>query len=174
MPQFPLTSFPQPPPSSGYNPDEHPPYAMQSQSYSPNPPPQQATAGSAPSQRLYNAPQLQPSMYDAPGGPSNPRFPSDPYTAKPPLMSSSGSSYPQLSNLHSLPMAAASSGTGSSSPRSESRVPIDHVIDRVTTMGFPRDQVKATVRKLTENGQAVDLNVVLDKLMNQGALFGGR
>lgn len=35
-------------------------------------------------------------------------------------------------------------------------------------MGFPRDHVRATVRKLTDNGQAVDLNVVLDKLMNDG------
>ncbi|CAA7038701.1 unnamed protein product [Microthlaspi erraticum] len=141
----------QAPPSSGYNPDEHPPYAMQS--YLPIPPPQQATAGSAPSQHLYNAPHPQPSMLDGGGG---------------------GSSYSQLSNSDPLPMAAASSGTGSSSPRSESRVPINHVIDRVTTMGFPRDQVRETVRKLTENGQAVDLNVVLDKLMNEGALFGGR
>jgi len=76
-------------------------------------------------------------------------------------------------------VSAVNSGGGSSSPRSESRAPIDDVIDRVTTMGFPRDQVRATVRKLTENGQAVDLNVVLDKLMNEGGappagFFGGR
>lgn len=136
-------------------------------------------------------------MYDGAGGRSNPSFPSGyssepyPYTGspssvKPPHMSSSGTGYPQLSNSrplpHALPMASAvnSSGGGSSSPRSESRVPIDDVIDRVTTMGFPRDQVRATVRKLTENGQAVDLNVVLDKLMNEGGgappggWFGGR
>lgn len=35
-------------------------------------------------------------------------------------------------------------------------------------MGFSREQIRATVRKLTENGQSVDLNVVLDKLMNDG------
>lgn len=40
------------------------------------------------------------------------------------------------------------------------------MIDKVATMGFSKEQVRATVRKLTENGQNVDLNVVLDKLMN--------
>lgn len=46
------------------------------------------------------------------------------------------------------------------------RPPVDDVVDKVASMGFPRDQVRATVRKLTENGQSVDLNAVLDKLMN--------
>ncbi|KFK37621.1 hypothetical protein AALP_AA3G007100 [Arabis alpina] len=177
QPQYPQ----QPPLSSGYNPEEQQQYPMQS--YSPNPPRQQQPAGSAPSQKFYNAPHPQPSMYDGAGGQRNPSFPSGyssepyPYTGspssvKPPHMSNSGTGYPHLSTSHSLPhalpMASAVSSGGSSSPRSESRVPIDDVIDRVTTMGFPRDQVRATVRKLTENGQAVDLNVVLDKLMNEG------
>ncbi|XP_010496293.2 PREDICTED: CCR4-NOT transcription complex subunit 3-like [Camelina sativa] len=174
----------QPPPSLGYKLDEQPPYHMQS--YPPNPPLQLPPAGSAPSQQFYNPPKPRPSMYDGADGRSNSGFPSgyssEPYaytgspvaSAKPPHISSSGTGYPQLPNSrplpHALPMASAvSSGGGSSSPRSESRVPIDDVIDRVTTMGFPRDQVRATVRKLTENGQAVDLNVVLDKLMNEGA-----
>lgn len=43
---------------------------------------------------------------------------------------------------------------------------MDDVVERVTSMGFPRDLVRETVRRLTENGQSVDLNVVLDKLMN--------
>lgn len=64
--------------------------------------------------------------------------------------------------------AASAVGTGSGSSGTGNRVPIDDVIDKVTTMGFPRDHVRATVRKLTENGQSVDLNVVLDKLMNEG------
>lgn len=46
------------------------------------------------------------------------------------------------------------------------RVPVDEVIDKVAGMGFGRDQVRAVVRRLTENGTSVDLNVVLDKLMN--------
>jgi len=76
-----------------------------------------------------------------------------------------------------LPMASAissgGSGGGSDSPRSGNRAPVDDVIDKVVSMGFPRDQVRGTVRTLTENGQAVDLNVVLDKLMNgdRGAMM---
>ncbi|XP_068306215.1 uncharacterized protein [Pyrus communis] len=68
---------------------------------------------------------------------------------------------------HAIPMAASvdkessSSGTGN-------RIPIDNVIDKVVAMGFRRDMVRATVRKMTENGQSVDVNVVLDKLMNNG------
>ncbi|KAG0599612.1 hypothetical protein M758_12G165500 [Ceratodon purpureus] len=46
------------------------------------------------------------------------------------------------------------------------RVPVEEVIDKVAGMGFGRDQVRAVVRRLTENGTSVDLNVVLDKLMN--------
>jgi len=56
--------------------------------------------------------------------------------------------------------------TGSSSGETGNKDPIDDVVDRVTAMGFRRDLVRATVRKLTQNGQSVDLNVVLDKVMN--------
>ncbi|XP_076944324.1 uncharacterized protein LOC143614912 [Bidens hawaiensis] len=89
-----------------------------------------------------------------------------------------GSGYPQLPTARVLPQAiptatavgggSGSGGGSSSSSGSGNRVPIDDVVDKVTNMGFPRDQVRATVRKLTENGQAVDLNVVLDKLMTDG------
>jgi len=47
-------------------------------------------------------------------------------------------------------------------------VPIDEIIEKVSSMGFSKDQVRAVVRRLTENGQSVDLNIVLDKLMNGG------
>ncbi|KAI8019773.1 hypothetical protein LOK49_LG04G03622 [Camellia lanceoleosa] len=82
-----------------------------------------------------------------------------------------GPNYPQLPTARILPHAlptASGVGGGSGSSGSGNRVPIDDVVDKVTGMGFTRDQVRATVRKLTENGQAVDLNVVLDKLMNDG------
>lgn len=86
--------------------------------------------------------------------------------------SSGGSStYPQLPTARILPHAvptASGVGSGPGSPVSGNKVPIDDVVDKVTNMGFSRDQVRATVRKLTENGQSVDLNVVLDKLMNDG------
>ncbi|KAL0431642.1 UNVERIFIED_CONTAM: hypothetical protein Sradi_0790200 [Sesamum radiatum] len=79
---------------------------------------------------------------------------------------SGGSGYPHLPTARILPQAlpTASGSAGGSG----NRVPIDDVVDKVTNMGFPRDQVRATVRKLTENGQSVDLNIVLDKLMNDG------
>jgi hypothetical protein len=57
-------------------------------------------------------------------------------------------------------------GSGSGSGGSGNRIPVDDVVDKVATMGFRRDLVRATVRKLTDNGQSVDLNTVLDKLMN--------
>ncbi|XP_022739377.1 vacuolar protein sorting-associated protein 27 isoform X2 [Durio zibethinus] len=86
-----------------------------------------------------------------------------------PLGQSAGSGYPQLPTArilqHSLPTASGVA-SGSSPSGSGNRVPIDDVVDKVNSMGFPRDLVRATVRKLTENGQSVDLNVVLDKLMN--------
>lgn len=59
--------------------------------------------------------------------------------------------------------APASSGA---TPLSTNRLSIDEVIDKVAVMGFSKDQVRAVVRRLTENGQSVDLNIVLDKLMN--------
>ncbi|KAL2528979.1 transcriptional regulator DEF1-like [Forsythia ovata] len=91
--------------------------------------------------------------------------------SSPAMGQSSGSGYPQLPTAQMLPHAppiASGIGGGSGSGGTGNRVPIDDVIDKVTTMGFSQDLVRATVRKLTENGQSVDLNVVLDKLMNDG------
>lgn len=91
--------------------------------------------------------------------------------SSPAMSHSGGSSYPQLPTARILPHAlptATGVGGSSGSSGSGNRVPIDDVVDKVTSMGFPREQVRATVRKLTDNGQSVDLNVVLDKLMNDG------
>lgn len=90
---------------------------------------------------------------------------------------SGGSGYPQLPTARILPQALPTAsgvggGSGSGSGGSGNRVPIDDVVDKVTNMGFSKEQVRATVRKLTENGQSVDLNVVLDKLMNDGVEGG--
>ncbi|CAL8997791.1 unnamed protein product [Prunus brigantina] len=87
------------------------------------------------------------------------------------LAHSGGIGYPQLPVARVLPHASPTSsrvGGSSGSAGTGNKVPIDEVIDHVTTMGFPRDHVRATIRKLTDNGQAVDVNVVLDKLMNDG------
>ncbi|GLJ39427.1 hypothetical protein SUGI_0805340 [Cryptomeria japonica] len=87
---------------------------------------------------------------------------------------SGGSGHPRLPTAkplqHSLPVASSISGSPSGSPSSSNRVPVDDVIDKVASMGFSKEQVKAVVRKLTENGQSVDLNIVLDKLMNSGEI----
>nr|GMD33022.1 vegetative cell wall protein gp1 isoform X2 [Ipomoea batatas] len=68
---------------------------------------------------------------------------------------------------HALPTASfvastepSTGGTGNTAPDDED------VVEKVTSMGFRRDLVKATVKKLADNGQSVDLNEVLDKLMN--------
>lgn len=71
----------------------------------------------------------------------------------------------RLPTAQILPQAAPISSS-SNSGSSGNRVPLDDVVEKVATMGFSREQVRATVRRLTENGQNVDLNVVLDKLMN--------
>ena len=47
-----------------------------------------------------------------------------------------------------------------------SRLPIEKVVDDVAAMGFSKEQVRGVVKKLTENGQSVDLNIILDRLMN--------
>ena len=90
-----------------------------------------------------------------------------PFSNSPPASGGGGSSnYSRLHTAKILPHAVPagpSSGGGSGN-----RVPIDDVVDKVATMGFSREQVRAAVRKLTESGQSVDLNVVLDKLMNDG------
>ncbi|KAG8084930.1 hypothetical protein GUJ93_ZPchr0010g10128 [Zizania palustris] len=74
------------------------------------------------------------------------------------------SNYGRIPTAQMLPQAAPVSPAPSAS--SGNKVPIDDVVEKVATMGFSREQVRATVRKLTENGQNVDLNMVLDKLMN--------
>uniref|UniRef100_A0A0D9WD97 UBA domain-containing protein n=1 Tax=Leersia perrieri TaxID=77586 RepID=A0A0D9WD97_9ORYZ len=72
--------------------------------------------------------------------------------------------YGRLPTAQMLPQATPVSSSPSAS--SGNRVPMDDVVDKVATMGFSREQVRAAVRQLTENGQNVDLNMVLDKLMN--------
>lgn len=87
------------------------------------------------------------------------------------MASSGGSGYPQLPTARILPQAiptASAVSGGSSSAGTGNRVSIDDVVSKVASMGFPREQVRAAVQKLTENGQSVDLNAVLDKLMNDG------
>ncbi|CAN4079208.1 unnamed protein product [Withania somnifera] len=157
--------------------------------------PPHSSGGAPPSQQLYATPANMfepPPSRPGPGysgvyGPSS--VPGEPYpyssspgqyssdsSMKPPQVSvpacqTGSSGYQQIPTARILPQAlptASAVSIGSSSPGSGNRVPIDDVVDKVTNMGFPRDHVRATVRRLTDSGQAVDLNTVLDKLMNDG------
>eukprot|EP00249_Psilotum_nudum_P022898 c28684_g2_i1 orf=329-2023(+) len=95
-----------------------------------------------------------------------------PYRVGQPVPSapSGGGGYPRLPAAqpiqHALPTASSGGGSSGGTPLSSNRVPVEEVIEKVATMGFSKDQVRAVVRHLTENGQSVDLNIVLDKLMN--------
>lgn len=119
-------------------------------------------SGFSSSSSVYNPPNGPGENFPYSGGSSS-NYGNNPGTKIP--------SYPQIPTARVLPQAiptASAVGGGASSGGSGNRVPVDDVIDRVTNMGFSREQVRGTVRKLTENGQPVDLNVVLDKLMNDG------
>lgn len=86
-------------------------------------------------------------------------------------ISSSAHGFSKFPNGKMLPRAlptAAPVDSGLSSGELGNKVPIDDVIERVVAMGFRRDLVRTTVKKFTANGQSVDLNIVLDKLMNGG------
>ncbi|KAH7528423.1 hypothetical protein FEM48_Zijuj05G0070600 [Ziziphus jujuba var. spinosa] len=90
-----------------------------------------------------------------------------PYSSVP----SGGSNFSQLPTAQILPRAlpmASDVESATSSSGTGNRIPVEDIIDNVVAMGFRRDTVRATVRKMTEKGQSVDLNVVLDKLMNNG------
>ncbi|GAA0143030.1 hypothetical protein LIER_42748 [Lithospermum erythrorhizon] len=72
-----------------------------------------------------------------------------PQRSSPPIGQAAGMGYSQLSTTQVLPQAlptASSAGSGSGSPGTGNRVPVDDVINKVTTMGFHREQVKATSR----------------------------
>ncbi|THU45168.1 hypothetical protein C4D60_Mb02t15030 [Musa balbisiana] len=196
--QQPVSPSPQLPPAMSQHPEESVPYMSPPSSYAPSirqpaPFPQPLTAPHqqfyGPMPNMYELPESKPSSglppfssgYRPPVGPSY--HDSYSYSGLPSGQSSSASkplpiassvssggtsNYPRLPTAQILPQAApTSSGSGGSSG---TRVAIDDVVEKVATMGFSRDQVRATVRKLTENGQSVDLNVVLDKLMNDGEI----
>ncbi|KAE8697453.1 galactinol--sucrose galactosyltransferase [Hibiscus syriacus] len=153
-------------------------------------PPSQPPSGPPSSQQYFGTPSQMhepPSRRPGPGfstgyipqsganepygyGGSSPQYGSSSPMKMPLLPSSTGSGYPQFPTArvllpHALPNASGVGG-GPAPSGPGNRVPIDDIVNKVTSMGFSRDLVGETVRKLTENGQAVDLNAVLDKLMN--------
>ncbi|KAK4777086.1 hypothetical protein SAY86_005774 [Trapa natans] len=89
-----------------------------------------------------------------------------------PLQSNISSGYSQLPTAQLLPEALP---TVSIRDREEpdrdgsgNRVSTDDIVDKVVAMGFRRDVVRASVKRITDGGQPADLNVVLDILANQG------
>ncbi|XP_014517122.1 arginine-glutamic acid dipeptide repeats protein [Vigna radiata var. radiata] len=184
-------------PPLGHHVEEQPPYPPQNYPPNVRQPPSQSPTGPPPPQQFYGAPSHSyepPSSRPSSGyssgygslsgsGPAEqyryggpPQYGGNPALKPPQLPTASvspsgGSGYPQLPTARILPQAlpTASAVSGSSgSAGTGGRVSVDDVVDKVANMGFPRDHVRATVRKLTENGQSVDLNAVLDKLMNDG------
>ncbi|KAJ7970798.1 pollen-specific leucine-rich repeat extensin-like protein 2 [Quillaja saponaria] len=187
QPSHPPVSLPQLQPSlshhleeTSYGPSQNYPHSLrQLPSQPPSGPPTSQQFYGAPS-HAYEPPSSRPG-YVAPSGPPEPYHYGgspqyggtsplkQPQLSSPAMATSGGSGYPQLPTArvlpHAVPTTSGVSG-GSGSAGTGDRVPVDDVVDKVTSMGFPRDHVRATVRRLTENGQAVDLNIVLDKLMN--------
>ncbi|URE09076.1 hypothetical protein MUK42_03984 [Musa troglodytarum] len=166
-----------PPPPQSYPPSIYQPATFPQP---PSGPPQQFFV---PNSSMYGPPAGKPNSGPPPssgyGPPTGPSYSDPAYGGLPsgqssspmkhftPSVPSGGSSnYPRLPTARILPQPPQTA-SGSGSP-SGTRLPIDDVVEKVATMGFSRDQVRATVRKLTENGQSVDLNVVLDRLMNDG------
>ncbi|KAB1223433.1 hypothetical protein CJ030_MR2G012430 [Morella rubra] len=184
----PITQLPQPPhgvppPLCFVNPQAHCPSTQQPPSSAP--PTQQVYFGSGQHMHLDQPPSSPYSR--SPSGHST--FYEHSHSGSPPRYSSSALKPSQLSNSpsvlgggssnarlpvaqvlpYALPMAASVGDAGSGSGGTGDRIPTDDVVDNVVAMGFRRDVVRATVRKLTETGQSVDLNMVLDVLMNNGA-----
>ncbi|GJM94736.1 hypothetical protein PR202_ga11409 [Eleusine coracana subsp. coracana] len=184
------------PQSVPQHPEEPSPYGPPTQSYPPNvrPPPPYMPPPSGPvppfygpNPGMYEPPAVRPNSgppppynagykpqsgagftepYGYSGSPShrsNAGMKPSPFTPAGPSSGGSGN-YGRLPTAQVLPQTAPISSGPSAS--SGNKVPVDEVVEKVATMGFSREQVRATVRKLTENGQNVDLNVVLDKLMN--------
>lgn len=122
------------------------------------------------------APEMKPlsPILHQPPSQLSPHIPTSREYLLPPLyssVSSRGSSFSEHPTVRMLPRAlptAAPVDNGASSGESGNKVRIDDVVDRVVAMGFRRDLVRTLVKKLTENGQSVDLNIVLDKLINGG------
>ncbi|CAK9190706.1 unnamed protein product [Sphagnum troendelagicum] len=92
-----------------------------------------------------------------------------------PLAPSAGTGgCPQLPTAHLVSNNNNSNSTsnmGSSSGTpvlSTNQVAINEIITKVASMGFSKDQVHTIIRKLMENRQPVDLNIVLDELMKGG------
>ncbi|XP_010037529.2 vegetative cell wall protein gp1 [Eucalyptus grandis] len=73
---------------------------------------------------------------------------------------------------HALPTASPIGSDSSSGESRGNRGPMDDVIDKAVAMGFRRDLVRATAKRLEAQGQHPDLNLLLDTLMSTGESRG--
>eukprot|EP00249_Psilotum_nudum_P015208 c25215_g1_i2 orf=257-2173(-) len=117
---------------------------------------------SPPAQIIYNSQNVASS-----GGYGNPIYRVvQPVTSFPSGYTQVASVQPVSSGLSPGRFSQAVPLTGGNSQ--VNRVPVDEIAEKIAAMGFSRDQAKTVMQKLTENGQPVDLNIVLDRLMNGG------
>jgi len=47
--------------------------------------------------------------------------------------------------------------------------PYGEMIEKAITMGYPRDQVLNVIQRMTESGQQIDFNALLDRLNESGS-----
>lgn len=71
---------------------------------------------------------------------------------------------PQQAQQYAQPSANAVPNTGGG--HLPSTRAFDELIEQVAGMGFSRDQIRSVIQRLTESGQPVDMNSVLDRLNN--------
>ncbi|KAF2316348.1 hypothetical protein GH714_041689 [Hevea brasiliensis] len=118
----------------------------------------------------------QSSSQPASGAPPSPQFygaPShifEPPSSRPSSGFSAGYD-PPSGTTESYPYGGPPSQYGSKppmKPQQLSSLAMSHSAGSGDKYGISKKHVRATVRKLTENGESVDLNIVLDKLMNDG------
>ena len=65
------------------------------------------------------------------------------------------------------PPAGGRTSSGSSRATSHA-VPLEQVVQDICAMGFQRHQVMAVVNRMQNDGQAIDLNVIIDRLTRGG------
>ncbi|KAJ7550487.1 hypothetical protein O6H91_07G103300 [Diphasiastrum complanatum] len=122
--------------------------------------------GKAPAQVPAPPPYL-PHAQPVPAAPAYEPQPSMGYrVVQPSPAPSGGGGYPRLPTAQ--PVHTMANPSSSNGMPSGNRSSVDDVIEHVAGMGFSREQARAVVRRLKENGQSVDLNIVLDRLMNGG------
>jgi hypothetical protein len=59
-------------------------------------------------------------------------------------------------------------GPGGGPGQQRTLVPVDQIVADIAAMGFPPGRVWDVVRRLEAGGQAVDLNVIIDRLTRGG------